>query len=62
MQDDWLDIVRRIRRYAARKYGRHAIGISIDMIGQERPHYEPFPPATPEPEEEKPRGGPAGKM
>ncbi len=42
MQDEWPQIVSLIRSYAARKYGQHAIGLSLHFQhGQE--HREPFP-------------------
>ena len=45
--DDWDQIISLIRRYALRKYGDWAAGITIHLPGCRQSHYEPFPSRDP---------------
>jgi len=43
LTDDWDQLITLIRRYALRKYGDWAAGITIHLPGSRQNHYEPFP-------------------
>ena len=45
--DEWDQIIRLIRRYALRKYGDWAAGITIYLPCSRQSHYEPFPARDP---------------
>jgi hypothetical protein len=45
--DEWDQIIRMIRRYAMRKYGDWAAGITIYLPCSRQSHYEPFPSRDP---------------
>ena len=42
--DEWSALVRAVRKYAARRYGFRASGITIHGYSGTLPHHEPFPP------------------
>jgi hypothetical protein len=44
VSDEWEELVRLLRSYARRKYGRDAVGLTIHLHDQAQ-HYEPSPPA-----------------
>ena len=53
--DEWDQIIVLIRRYALRKYGDWAAGITIHLPCSRQSHYEPFPSRDPTDNRSPPR-------
>jgi hypothetical protein len=58
--DEWDQIIILIRRYALRKYGDWAAGITIHLPFSRQNHYEPFPSREPVDNRSPPRSAVPG--